>query len=195
MLAALPDSELWQDDRSPLNLRGVRAGAALFGSLVSYPQFNELRELGRDEAFSRGLECDWPHSRQLTKRWGSWPHAKVAAGVMTPDEAEAGSTRHRYSDQDLEQYLLCALRDLGLGLTDVEFDAWRPEHKAERKRHGLRPRAPEASLVAGRLGDGEFDTAVDRVLAANPVVRDELERRLFGDAAPDAPAPRLLLVA
>lgn len=193
LLASLPDSELWADDRSPDNLRGLRAAASLFGPLVSYPQYNEVRELAREEAFSRALECDWPHSRQLTKRWGSWPQAKVAAKVMTPAEAVAGSTRHRYGDPELEQYLLCALRELGLGMSSTAFDAWRPDHKAERERRGLRPRVPEAALVAARLGEGDFDAAVDRVLAEHPDVRDELEERLFGPSAhPLQPPLRLV---
>ena len=193
MLAALPDSGLCHGDKSANNLSGVRAAASLYGSLMSYPQYHETRELAFEEALSRGLICDWPHPRSLTMKWNSWPQTKVKAGVMTAEEAEAGGARHRYSDRDLESYLLRALQDRGLGLSHAEYDkAWRHDHKAYRKRHGLRPRVPRAALVAERLGDGDFDAAVDAILAANPGVRDELEQRLFGDGSTE---PRLQLVA
>jgi hypothetical protein len=109
-----------------------------------------------------------PSLKTLKDRFGSFPGALYAAGVIDFDELLRRTKRHEYSLDELIDVLVDAMLECGSELTSTGYSRRRqrlrevPADKAEDLQ------VPTAATLANRLGRGRWEAAKSAALQARP---------------------------
>jgi len=107
-------------------------------------------------------------------RFGSWPQAHLAAGIIDAAEARRLGQRGRLTDDEVRADAHAALRKLGRDIKRSGYRAFRSERikRAEGPRH----RVASDFVIAARFGAGNFNVAMS-------VLWDQLPGGSHGQAA------------
>jgi MoxR-like ATPase len=172
-------------NRSAELIEALRWAGREVGRHLSYPQYDNWLEKTQLAYFhEHGETLDLPSSRTLRKHLGNgkWPAAKVAAGLITADEAEAGVTWLSRSDEETLDRVAAVLTD-NVEVSRVAYRAARRRWRQAARAAGADDWVPEVDALLGRFGG--TGRAWDVVLET---VRSHIARR--PGAATRAPVGR-----
>jgi hypothetical protein len=127
------------------------AAAGELGPHLSYPQYNRWRDRNFD-AYQDATGKPLPHSRTLMRHLGggSWPQAKVAAGLISQRDADSGRTRLKRGDDELLDIVCIAIEQKCR--TRAHYVRWRPRYRRDQTSASGDPWTPDVDTLLARFG-------------------------------------------
>ncbi len=148
------------DDAAAL-LACVREAAKELGAAMSFPRFDRWRKGQMDGAALAGQPIPAiPHSQTLRKHFGGWAGAKLAAEVLSSEEAEFERTRQKHPPGVFHDCVRSAMKEYGAGIRPGEFLRWRAAELVARRAHDPDFSIPHLDSVRTRLGGRRAEWAV-----------------------------------
>jgi hypothetical protein len=147
----------WINSKAPGGWRG--------GSL-SREAFAYVGEIVRRKCVAEGRLVDVPGPSVYASHFGSWRQAKISCGIAAP--YELGRSTLRFATEEVEDFLVAAIKEVGLPLLEGEYRTW--ARAREVKTH---ERVASSSTIRVRLGgpSHRWTTARERVLEKHPELR------------------------
>lgn len=143
-------------------LRTLRYAASRFGPTISKPQYENWR--------ARMLLCAQRHGRPMPtipssatmiKRCGSWPAAKLEAGLLTAQELADQPDRRSHRPEVLTESAWLAMCAHGSSVSDTQYVLWRRGRLQQLRLDGVPvARVPRAELLRTHLGGEHCDWSV-----------------------------------
>jgi hypothetical protein len=129
----------------------VRAAADELGrgAALTYGDYDRF---AMGDAQLHDTDRRWPRAATIARRFGSWAHALLAAGLLDDESfnRRAGRVGTQATDEELVAWLRLAARELGTPLSRASYERWRVNRIA----NGASPAAvpPSDATIRLRLG-------------------------------------------
>ena len=145
-----PTGANWRWSRERIREALRRAAADIGDPAFTIAQYRawRIRTLEGTEGDALN-EAIVPSYEPIRKAMGSWPEAKIDAGLLSPDEAGGRSTGKgkKMPPQQIADGLLLAVDELGHPCTEVRYGAWRARNLS----NSLNTRPPSPGLLKKKL--------------------------------------------
>jgi len=173
----------------------LQAAAASVGRHLSYYAYQRWADALISNAIEEGKLINIAHYSTYRRRWGTWPRALAAAGIIDEAELQARTRDDYYADDELIDILVEAIQTVGTEMTPKQYRQWAQTRRAHLARDGEPERIPSQPTMRVRLGGGDTATgggdwehAKARAIASRPAIKPPLTRPMLHPRSSKSPA-------